>query len=149
MDCFWNCKEWEGTKTEKNFGTIFFLFKFSNFWKFGNRFWYQLQQLFLINYQYFRSYVTLEVRNSRVTKPSRAKWRHTSSYKLLFFYFRVINSKLKNKKFHFELLTWRLKFYFFYLRVTNSKLKNKKLHFELLNRWLNFYFFTFELLTRG
>ena len=47
---------------------------------------------------------------------------------------RVTNSKSKNKKFHFELLTRRLNFYFFYFRVTNSKLKNKKLHFELLTR---------------
>ena len=35
------------------------------------------------------------------------------------------------------------------LRVTNSKSKNKKLHFELLTRRLNFYFFTFKLLTRS
>ena len=35
------------------------------------------------------------------------------------------------------------------LRVTNSKSKNKKLHFELLTRRFNFYFFTFELLTRS
>ena len=33
------------------------------------------------------------------------------------------------------------------LRVTNSKLKNKKFHFELLTPRLKFYFFTFELLT--
>ena len=31
---------------------------FSNFWKFRNRFCYQLKQMFLINYQYFRSYAT-------------------------------------------------------------------------------------------
>ena len=31
---------------------------FSNFWKFRIRFWYQLKQMFLINYQYFRSYAT-------------------------------------------------------------------------------------------
>ena len=35
------------------------------------------------------------------------------------------------------------------LRVTNSKSKNKKLHFELLTRRFNFYFSTFELLTRS
>ena len=35
------------------------------------------------------------------------------------------------------------------LRVTNPKLKNKNFHFELLTRRLNFYFFTFELLTRS
>ena len=38
----------------------------------------------------------------------------------------VTNSKLKNQKFHFKLLTQKLNFYFFYFRVTNSKLKNKK-----------------------
>ena len=32
------------------------------------------------------------------------------------------------------------------LRVTNSKSKNKKLHFELLTRGFNFYCFAFELL---
>ena len=35
------------------------------------------------------------------------------------------------------------------LRVTNSKSKNKKLHFELLTRRFNFYFSAFELLTRS
>ena len=35
------------------------------------------------------------------------------------------------------------------LRVTNSKSKNKKSHFELLTRRFNFYFSTFELLTRS
>ena len=35
---------------------------FSNFWKFRNRFWYQLKQMFLINYQYFRSYATFLLR---------------------------------------------------------------------------------------
>ena len=34
------------------------------------------------------------------------------------------------------------------LRVTNSKSKNKKLHFELVTRRLNFYFSTLELLTQ-
>ena len=68
----------------------------------------------------------------------------------LVFYFRVTNSKLKNKKLHFELLTrsWKTKSYtsinnsrvkllLFCFRVTNWKLK-KKIHFELLTRWLNF-----------
>ena len=35
------------------------------------------------------------------------------------------------------------------LRVTNSKLKNKKLLFELLTQRFNFYFSTFELITRS
>ena len=35
------------------------------------------------------------------------------------------------------------------LRATNSKSKNKKLHFELLTRRFNFYFSTFELLSRS
>ena len=60
---------------------------------------------------------------------------------------RVTNLKLKNKKFHFELLTRSRKIKSFFssywlevekskasLRVTNSKLKNEKFHFELLTR---------------
>ena len=44
--------------------------------------------------------------------------------KLLFFRFRVINSRLKNKKLHFELLTrWLI---FFHFRVRNVKLINEK-----------------------
>ena len=35
------------------------------------------------------------------------------------------------------------------LRVTNSKSKNKKSYFELLTQRFNFYFSTFELLTRS
>ena len=35
------------------------------------------------------------------------------------------------------------------LRVTNSKSKNKKFHFELLTRRFNFYFSAFELLTQS
>ena len=38
---------------------------------------------------------------------------------------RVTNSKSKNDKNYFELLTRKLNFFFFYCRVTNSKLKNK------------------------
>ena len=38
---------------------------------------------------------------------------------------------------------------FFYFRVTNSNLRNNKFHFQLLTQRLNFYFFTFELLTRS
>ena len=74
----------------------------------------------------------------------------------LFFYFWVINSKLKKKKFHFELLKIKpvfsyfrvtdskIKLLFFYFRVTNSKLKNKKLHFELLTRSQKIKRFTSE-----
>ena len=50
-----------GKRNKKEiFGIIFFFFKFSSFWKFGNRFWYQLKQMFLINYQYFQRYATLK-----------------------------------------------------------------------------------------
>ena len=78
---------------------------------------------------------------------------------------------MKNKKFHFELLTRKLSFsfftfnlltqswkYLFSLRVnnsmvkllffgfwvTNSGLKNKRSNFELLTPWVTFYFFTYE-----
>ena len=30
--------------------------------------------------------------------------------------------------------------FFFHVRVTNSKLKNKKIHFKLLTRWVHFFF---------
>ena len=66
--------------------------------------------------------------------------------------FQVTNSKSKNKKFHFELLTqsWKIlnfsssyqlevKLLFLRFRVTNSRLKNKKIHFELLTRWVHFF----------
>ena len=65
--------------------------------------------------------------------------------KLLFYHFPVTNLKLKNKKFHFELLTQNRKIenftssfeldrhtFIFHFQVTNSKLKNKKVYFELL-----------------
>ena len=48
------------------------------------------------------------------------------------FRFPITNSKLKNKKIHFELLTRCLKTFIFQLRVTNAKLKNIKLHLKLL-----------------
>ena len=38
-----------------------------------------------------------------------------------------------------------VKLLLFCFRVTNSKLRNKKIHFELLTRLVNFYIFTFEL----
>ena len=40
-----------------------------------------------------------------------------------------------------------VKLLFFRFRVTQSKLKNKKIHFDLLTRWVHFYFLTFELRT--
>ena len=46
--------------------------------------------------------------------------------KLLFFSFQVNNSKLKNKQFHFELLTRWVNFYFFHYRVVNVDLANEK-----------------------
>ena len=48
--------------------------------------------------------------------------------KRLFFHFRVANC-------HLDLLTRCLSFYFFHSCVTSSKLKNKKFHFELLIPW--------------
>ena len=32
-----------------------------------------------------------------------------------------------------------IKLLFFHFRVTNSKLKDKKIHFELLTRWVHFF----------
>ena len=65
--------------------------------------------------------------------------------KLLFYHFRVTNSRVKSKNFHFELKTgsWKLKvslwvtnsigkLSFFHHRITNSKLKNENFYFELL-----------------
>ena len=53
IDCFWNCQESEGRERKNNnFGTVFSFSNFSSFWKFRNGFWYQLKQVFLINYQY-------------------------------------------------------------------------------------------------
>ena len=43
--------------------------------------------------------------------------------------------------------TFLVKLLYFRFRATNSRLKNKKLHFESLTRWLHFYFLTFELRT--
>ena len=45
--------------------------------------------------------------------------------KLYFFTFRVTSLRLKNKKFHFELLTWWV-LLFSHFRVTNLKLVNEK-----------------------
>ena len=56
------------------------------------------------------------------------------------FHHSVTNSKLKNKKLQFKLLTWWVNFYFFCFWVTNWRLKNKKIHIELLTWWVHFYF---------
>ena len=37
-----------------------------------------------------------------------------------------------------------VKLLFFRFRVTNSRLKNKKFHIELLTQWVRFYFLTFD-----
>ena len=42
-----------------------------------------------------------------------------------------------------------VKLLYFRFWVTNLKLKNKKFHFELLAQWVHFYFFTFELQTQS
>ena len=41
--------------------------------------------------------------------------------------------------------TSKVVLWFFYFWVTNSKLKNKKINFELLTRWLNFIYFNYEI----
>ena len=41
--------------------------------------------------------------------------------------------------------TSKVELLFFYFRVTNSKLKNKKIHFQLLTRWLNFLYFSCKI----
>ena len=46
--------------------------------------------------------------------------------KILFFRFLVTNSRLKNKKFHFEVLTSMVALLFSHFRVTNVKLINEK-----------------------
>ena len=57
-------------------------------------------------------------------------WDTNSKLKNKRFHFELINH-LKNKKFLFDLLhNWIVKLFFFHVRVTNSKLKNR-LHFEL------------------
>ena len=62
----------------------------------------------------------------------------TSKVELLFFYFRVTNSKLKNKKIHFQLLTRLLKFlyfnyeiYQFTFEITDWKTEKKKIIYIL------------------
>ena len=50
INCFWNCQESEGSII--NLGTIFLFSSFLNFWKFRNRFSYQLKQIFPINYMF-------------------------------------------------------------------------------------------------
>ena len=41
--------------------------------------------------------------------------------------------------------TLKIKLLFLYFWVTNSKSKNKKFHFKLLTWWVHFYFLNFEL----
>ena len=73
------------------------------------------------------------------------KTRFTNSMaKLLFYHFRVTNSRFRNKKFHLELLirSWKKKFHFelptrflnlyFLLSSYNSIFENIKLHFQLI-----------------
>ena len=55
--------------------------------------------------------------------------------KILFFRFRVTNSRLKNKKFYFDLLTWWVHF-FCHIRVTNVKLINEKISLDIaVSKW--------------
>ena len=44
----------------------------------------------------------------------------------------------------YRVINWMAILLFFSFRVTNSKLKKKKFHFELLTRCVHFYFLTFE-----
>ena len=63
---------------------------------------------------------------------------------LFLFHFWVTNSKLKDKKLHFELLTRWLNLLFFRFWATNSRLKTKKFS---LNYWLEDCTFIFLLLS--
>ena len=62
------------------------------------------------------------------------------------FHFRVSNSKLSNKV-ALRVTNSVIILLFFRFWVTNSRLKNKKFHFELLTWWVHFYFLTAELRT--
>ena len=71
--------------------------------------------------------------------------------KLLFFCFLVTNSRLKNKKFHFELLTRWVHFYFVTFELTNMKLINAKISLIIsISKWYglthSITFFVFSLL---
>ena len=55
--------------------------------------------------------------------------------KLLFFRFRVTNSRLKNKKIHFELLTQWGALLFSDIRITNVKLINEK-NYLIIAIWM-------------
>ena len=117
--------------------------------------WY-FHMYFLILLIFTNSPISLEVRNSRVTKSSsKIELRKmTSTFELLTrkflqkFFSRVTNSTSWNIRFHFEFLT-RNETFFFQFQVNNSKLKYKKDNFELLTRCANFYCITFELVIRG
>ena len=54
--------------------------------------------------------------------------------------FSSYKTELRKKASTFEILNSKGSTFFFYFWVTNLKLKNKKLHFELLTWRLNFYF---------
>ena len=54
--------------------------------------------------------------------------------KLLFYHFWATNSRLENKKFHFELLAW------------NWKIESSSSTYSLIGK---LFFFTFEILTRS
>ena len=78
-------------------------------------------------------------------KEYKAAVNPTSSHKLenfcnFFFFFFFISLSDTNSL---------VKLLFFHFRVTNSNLKNKKFHFEQLTQQLNSYFSTIESLTRS
>ena len=72
----------------------------------------------------------------------------TLSINFNFFTFELLNRSWKTKSntlsYQLEVKKWKVT-----LQVTNSKSRNKKIHFELLTQRLNFFCFTFELLTRS
>ena len=65
--------------------------------------------------------------------------------KLLFFSFRVTNSKLKKKKFHFELLTWCVHFYFltFEYECEVDKLKKFFKYYNFRMTWTASFYYIF------
>ena len=60
-------------------------------------------------------------------------WQLVNSNTQMILYFRVTNLKLKNKVL-LRVTNSKIKVLFFYFRFTNWRLKIKKLHFELLTR---------------
>ena len=79
----------------------------------------------------------LELQNW-VTKSSYAKWRHTSSYQLEYFYknssFELLTLLRKTSNFTSSYYNSMGKLSFYHFRVSKSMLKNKTFHFELLSR---------------